>query len=57
MADKITVNVSEYELRRAREGLFGSFGALDGKRPDAWTVYGYPTEVTFQHLLYRLASI
>ncbi len=51
MADKITVNVSEYELRRAREGLFGSFGALDGKRPDAWTVYGYPTEVTFGHLL------
>ena len=51
-AQRITVNTSEYELRRAREGLIsGMYGSLDAKRPRAWEQYGYPEEVTFDALL------
>lgn len=47
----ITVNTSDYELRRAREGLLGDFiGALDAKRPAAWQQYGYDQEVSFAKL-------
>lgn len=45
------VNTTDYEIRRAREELAGWAGALDYKRPTAWTQYGYPTEVTFSQLL------
>jgi hypothetical protein len=47
----VLVNTTDYEIRRAREELAGSMGSLDAKRPTAWCQYGYPTEVTFQHLL------
>lgn len=51
MADFI-VNTSDYELRLARESLLsGLAGALDTKRPQAWTQYGYPQQVTFAQLL------
>jgi hypothetical protein len=51
-APRVTVNVSEYDIRRAREGLIsGAYGSLDAKRPRAWEQYGYPEEVTFDALL------
>ena len=43
-----TVNTSDLEIIRSRQSLMGS---LDEKRPAAWTVFGYPEEVTFQHML------
>lgn len=46
----ITVNTSDLEIIRARQSL-ALGGSLDAKRPDAWGVYGYPLEVTFQHML------
>lgn len=47
-----TITVNEVDLLRARtEFLGGFFGALDAKRPAAWTVYGYPEQVTFPMLL------
>ncbi len=46
---EITVNVSEYELRRSREAFLR--GALDAKRPTAWDQYGYPNTVSFEQLL------
>lgn len=45
MADQITVNSAD--VIRAREGLFELFGGIDAKRPDAWTTYGYKTNLTF----------
>lgn len=47
----LTINTSDYALRRHREAALGLYGALDSKRPAAWQQYGYPTEVTFAHLL------
>lgn len=43
-----TVNVSDLEIIRSRQSLMGS---LDAKRPDAWQVFGWSQEVTFQHML------
>lgn len=48
---EITVNTSDYAIRCAREELAGWAGSLDAKRPRAWSQYGYPDTVTFQHLL------
>jgi len=45
---QITVNTSDLEIIRSRQSLMGS---LDAKRPDAWGVFGYPQDVTFQHML------
>lgn len=42
------INTTDLDLVRARESLFGS---LDTKRPDSWSVYGYPQEVTFPQML------
>jgi uncharacterized protein len=43
---------NEADLIRAREAyVSGLIGPLDQKRPRAWTVYGYPTDVTFAMLL------
>lgn len=47
----VTVNLSDYELRRAREELAHGVGALDAKRPAAWAQYGWPQDVTFEQLL------
>ena len=44
------VNTSDLEIIRARQSL-ALGGSLDAKRPDAWAVYGYPEDVTFQHML------
>lgn len=49
---ELIVNTTDYELRRAREELAAGWaGSMDTKRPDAWTQYGYPTEVSFSRLL------
>lgn len=45
----ISINVSDYEVRRSREELAG-FGSLDAKRPTAWEQYGYTTDLTFDQL-------
>ena len=45
---EITVNTTDYALRRAREQFLG--GALDAKRPAAWDQYGYPQQVTAEQL-------
>lgn len=51
MADEpITINVSDYEVRRFREGLAGLYGSLDAKRPTAWSQYGYSETVSFSML-------
>lgn len=50
MPDTITVNTSDYALRRSREQFLGLYGALDSKRPAAWDQYGYPETVTFAQL-------
>jgi hypothetical protein len=47
-----TITINESDLVRGRaEFLGGLFGALDAKRPTAWTVYGYHETVTFDKLL------
>jgi hypothetical protein len=47
-----TITVNEADILRGRAEFLGSFiGALDAKRPAAWTVYGYPEQVTFPMLL------
>lgn len=47
-----TITVNEADLVRGRtEYLRGFLGSLDEKRPAAWTVYGYPDQVTFDKLL------
>ena len=43
------VNTTDLELIRARQGLAG-YG-MDGKRPTAWTQYGWPESVSFDQLL------
>ena len=50
MSQTITVNSREVEdFIRSRHALMG--GSIDAKRPDAWGVFGWPQEVTFQHML------
>jgi uncharacterized protein len=47
-----TITINEADMLRGRAEFLGSFiGALDAKRPAAWTVYGYPEQVTFPMLL------
>jgi hypothetical protein len=47
-----TITMNEVDMLRGRAEFLGSFvGALDAKRPAAWTVYGYPERVTFPMLL------
>ena len=45
---KIAINASELDIIRSRESFLG---ALDQKRPDSWSIYGYPDEVTFSMML------
>lgn len=45
---RIVINASDLEIIRARQGLMAT--GLDAKRPAAWSEYGYPTTVTFDHL-------
>ena len=40
-----------YDIQLARYELAQSLGAIDAKRPAAWSQYGYPTDITFKHLL------
>lgn len=47
---EITVNTSDYELRRARESLLSGLAGIDSKRPTAWQQYGWPVEVSFDQL-------
>lgn len=47
----ITVNTTDYEIRRAREELAGSLGSLDAKRPAAWQQYGYKQTLDFADFL------
>ena len=42
----LTLNTTDYELRRAREASLRWAGALDAKRPAAWDQYGYPEQIT-----------
>lgn len=46
MPEVLSVNTSDYAIRRARESLAGFAGALDAKRPTAWLQYGYPETVS-----------
>lgn len=43
--------VNEVDLIRARESREALIGALDTKRPTAWSVYGYPDKLDFKHYL------
>lgn len=47
----VSVNTSDYELRRLREEVALSVGALDEKRPAAWQQYGYTETVSFAQML------
>lgn len=49
MPEQIAIN--SYELACAREELARSFGAIDAKRPTAWTQYGYPEQIGFSQYL------
>jgi hypothetical protein len=40
-----------YDIQLARYELAQSLGAIDAKRPAAWQQYGYPTDITFGHML------
>lgn len=46
----IKVNTSDLEIIRSRQNIAG-YGSLDGKRPDAWLVYGYRGVVTFDMMM------
>ena len=48
MQQQFTIN--ELDMIRSREAVYG-MGSLDAKRPDAWRVYGYPDEITFERML------
>ena len=48
MQQQFTIN--ELDMIRSREAVYG-MGSLDTKRPDAWRVYGYPDEITFERML------
>lgn len=43
--------VNEVDLVRARESREALLGALDSKRPTAWSVYGYPSDLKFSDYL------
>lgn len=43
----ITVNASDLDIILARQSLVR--GSLDAKRPAAWTQFGYPELLTFEH--------
>lgn len=47
---EITVNSSDYEIRRAREAMLSGLAGIDSKRPTAWQQYGWPVQVTFDQL-------
>lgn len=51
MPEVIRINAGDLAMRIAREQLLGWAGSLDAKRPRAWDQFGYPTDVTFAHLL------
>lgn len=51
MVHTITVNTTDYELRRAREEALGVFGSLDAGRPNSWAQYGYKETLTFADFL------
>lgn len=46
-----TLVANTYDIQMARYELAQSLGALDAKRPAAWQQYGYPTDITFGHML------
>lgn len=46
-----TIVANSYDIQMARYELAQSLGALDAKRPAAWQQYGYPTDITFGHML------
>lgn len=46
-----TIVANTYDIQMARYELAQSLGALDAKRPAAWQQYGYPTDITFGHML------
>lgn len=46
-----TFVANTYDIQMARYELAHSLGALDAKRPAAWQQYGYPTDITFGHML------
>lgn len=46
-----TIVANSYDIQMARYELAQSLGALDAKRPAAWQQYGYPTDITFKHML------
>lgn len=46
-----TFVANTYDIQMARYELAQSLGALDAKRPAAWQQYGYPTDITFGHML------
>ncbi len=50
---QVTINASDLDaIVRARTAALGSAygGVLDGKRPAAWTQYGWPETLTFEQL-------
>lgn len=49
MPKTFAINASEIDVIRARQSLMG--GSLDAKRPDAWQVFGWSQDVTFQQML------
>lgn len=49
MPDELVINTTDLALRQAREEAI--LGSIDAKRPTAWTQYGYPQQLTFQHYL------
>ncbi len=52
MSKNIVVNELDLvRAARARSDYFAAFGVLDAKRPEAWSVYGYPDAVPFDKLL------
>jgi len=46
-----TFVANSYDIQLARYELAQSLGAIDTKRPAAWSQYGYPTDITFAHML------
>nr|WP_315471749.1 anti-CBASS Acb1 family protein [uncultured Rhodoferax sp.] len=47
----MNIVVNTTDIARAREELAGWAGALDAKRPTAWSQYGYSDVIAFQQLL------
>lgn len=46
-----TIVANTYDIQLSRYELAQSLGAIDAKRPAAWQQYGYPTDITFAHML------